>query len=275
MRIGATSIRQVVRRAVAGPPHRQILRFEVLILRHRYGTAWEQRRGRAVATMDQYVDIATACYGTPSDPKPPPNGFTVQKWEWATWYGNGYQGGIFASPTEVIVGLSGTGGGAAAVSQVSGDIRIGVNVIPNMAGSAFAMVGWAKQNFKTVPISIVGHSLGGGLAQVVGNWAGLPFISFNGPGMVSHLKMSAFNIFKPMQMLRSATAKNTSDSVGICFTIKGDLVGEFGYHVGYEVVLPRLNANMSAHGLWAVSAGINTKGLSASQPRDILSIWPK
>jgi hypothetical protein len=230
-----------------------------------------------VATMDQYVDIADACYGSPADPKQPPSGFKIQKWEWATWYGDGYQGGIFSSSSEVVVGFSGTKGGVttAPVSQNSGNVRLGVNVIPNMAGSAFAMVEWAQKNYKAVPISIVGHSLGGALAQVVGNWAGVPFICLNGPGMVSHLKMSAFNIFKPMQMFRSATGKNTSDTVGICFTVKGDVIAEFGYHVGYEIVVPRLNTNMSAHGLWAVGAGINAKGFGKSQPRDILSTWPK
>jgi hypothetical protein len=231
----------------------------------------------AVATMDQYVELADACYGSPSDPRPVPPGFTKQKWEWGTWYGDGYQGGIFSTSSEIIVGFSGTKGGltTAPVSQNSGNVRLGVNVIPNMAGSAFAMVEWAKKNYKAVPISIVGDSLGGALAQVVGNWAGLPFISLNGPGMVTHLKMSAFNIFKPMQMYRSATGKNTSDTVGICFTVKGDLIGEYGYHVGYEIVVPRPSPNMPAHGLWSLGAGISGKGLGKSQPRDILSTWPK
>lgn len=226
-----------------------------------------------MATIETYVDIAQACYARAGSAVDAPGEWTVQKWEWATWYGNGYQGGVFETRDEIIVGFSGTKGGltTAPVSQNSGNVRIGVNVIPNMAGSAFAMVNWAKENAFGRPISICGHSLGGGLAQVVGNWSGLPFISFNGPGMASHLKMSAFNLFKPQQMIRSALSRNTSDTIGICFTVKGDFVGEFGSHVGLEVVVPKRMDN--THSLDAIISGIGMAKLRTS-PRNFLSTWP-
>jgi putative lipase involved disintegration of autophagic bodies len=229
-----------------------------------------------MATFDEYVDMANAAYGNEGNTEQPPGGWDTQKREWATWYGDGFQGAIFKNKNEVVVAFSGTKGGltTAPVSQNSGNARIGVNVIPNMAGGAFAMVNWAKKHNPGKPISICGHSLGGGLAQVVGNWAGLPFVSFNGPGMKSHLKMSAFNIFKPQQMFRSATSKNTDDSIGICFTVKGDWIGEFGYHVGWEVPLPPASNGLSAHSMMAVFAGICSKQWRHSKPRDVYSIWP-
>ena len=231
-----------------------------------------------MATMDEYIDLADAAYGNSSDPKQPPHGWSSQTREWATWYGNGFQGGVFVSPkkTEVVVAFSGTKGGllSAPISQNSGNARIGVNVIPNMAGGAFDMVKWARQHNPTLPISICGHSLGGGLAQVVGNWSGYPFISFNGPGMKSHMKMSAFNIFKPMQMVRSALSKNTDDTIGICFTVKGDTIGELGYHIGYEIELP-YSGSTPRHSMYAITSGIFAKGWRHSTPRDIYSIWPK
>nr|WP_314075966.1 hypothetical protein [uncultured Roseococcus sp.] len=228
-----------------------------------------------MATIETYLDIAQACYARAGSAVDAPADWTVQKWEWATWYGNGYQGGVFESASEIIVGFSGTKGGltTAPISQNSGNVRIGLNVIPNMSGSAFAMVKWAQANAFGRSISIVGHSLGGGLAQVVGNWSGLPFISFNGPGMASHLKMSAFNLFKPQQMVRSALAKNTSDTVGICFTVKGDFVGEFGAHVGHEIVVPKRSPDDS-HSLEAILAGFTLAKARASTPRTLLSIWP-
>ena len=228
-----------------------------------------------MATFDTYVSIATHVYTGPvlqMGEEGPPRGWNIQKREFASLLGNGFQGGVYANEKEVIVAFSGTGGGWSMGSQLTADARIGVNVIPNMAGGAFDMVKWARKFNAGKPLSIVGHSLGGALAQVVGNWAGAPFVSLNGPGMASHLKMSAFNIFKPMQLFRSAISKNTADTIGICFTVKGDWIGELGYHVGWEVELPTAN---NPHKLLSVWSGINSKQWKDKEPRDVYSIWPK
>lgn len=200
-----------------------------------------------MATIDTYFDLAREAAKTtdPSTGSALSRGWQTQKWEWASFFGDGFQGGVFEHADEIVVGFGGTGAGGtgSTASQVSGDIRIGVNVIPNMAGSANALVTWAKARPGGKPVSIVGHSLGGALAQVVGNWSGCPFIAFNGPGMKSHLKASAFNIFKPRQMFRSITSANTDTTIGICFTSKGDAIAEFGYHVGLEIELPSNPSN--------------------------------
>jgi len=229
-----------------------------------------------MATFDEYVDMANAAYGNATSPIDPPGSWDTQKREWATWYGDGFQGAIFKNDKEVVVAFSGTKGSltTAPISQNTGNARIGVNVIPNLAGSAFAMVNAAKKLNPGKPVSLCGHSLGGGLAQVVGNWSGCPFVSFNGPGMKSHLKMSAFNLFKPQQMFRSATSKNTDDTIGICLTVKGDFVGEFGYHIGWEVELPPAKNGQSAHSMDAIFAGIMNKQWRFKKPRDVYSIWP-
>ncbi len=141
--------------------------------------------------------------------------------------------GIFEDNKEVIVAFSGTMGGplTAPISQNTANARIGIYVIPNMAGSGQALVRWAERLNK--PISIVGHSLGGGLAQVIGAWSNHPFISFNGPGMARHLRASTYNFLKPRQMARSRHAVKADDAVGLCFNIRGDFVAEWGKtHVG-------------------------------------------
>jgi putative lipase involved disintegration of autophagic bodies len=233
-----------------------------------------------MATFDTYVDIAKASYGRRGEDDQTPVGWTMHKRDWASWYGDGFQGAIFTNGKEVVVGFAGTMGNlkTAPISQNTANARIGVNVIPNMAGSAQAMVNDAKQMFPGKSISLVGHSLGGGLAQVVGNWSGCPFISLNGPGMASHLKMSAFNLFKPRQMIRSVTSANTQDTIGICLSVKGDFTGNFGSPVGYAVVLNTRSGVYSAtgnHGYEAVSEALNTKGWRLKSPRDVYSIWPR
>ena len=228
-----------------------------------------------MANMQEYYDIAESVYQKKGQGDPCCAGWQLQKFEWATWYGDGFQGGVITNTTEVIIGFSGTQGGVttAPVSQNSANLRIGLNVVPNMAGSAYGMVQWAKKISNGRRLSIVGHSLGGGLAQVVGNWASIPFISLNGPGMKSHLRASAFNILKPLQMFRSATSQNADDSAGICFTVKGDAIGEFGYHVGYEKVIVS-TSKAAKHSLDAIYSGLQGADLRDKSPRDILSIWP-
>jgi putative lipase involved disintegration of autophagic bodies len=229
-----------------------------------------------MATFDEYVDMANASYGNSNDPPMPPGGWDTQVREWATWYGNGFQGAMFYNANEVVVAFSGTKGGltTAPISQNSANVRIGLNAIPNMCGAAFDMVNWAKSLFPTHRVSICGHSLGGGLAQVVGNWTGCPFISFNGPGMKSHLKMSAFNVFKPQQMVRSLTSKNTDDSIGICLTVKNDFCGGFGWHVGVEVELPN-RLGKDTHSMDAIFSGLMARNWRLKTPHDVYDPWPK
>jgi putative lipase involved disintegration of autophagic bodies len=227
-----------------------------------------------MATFDEYTTIAEQVYARAADGPPDVGSWQTQKWEWATWYGDGFQGGVFTNDREIIVGFSGTKGGltTAPISQNTANARIGVNVIPNLSGSAFAMVNWAKSIAHGRPVSLVGHSLGGGLAQVVGNWSGCPFISFNGPGMKTHLKMSAFNLFKPRQMFRSIFSADTDDTIGICFYVTNDFVGTFGVPVGYAVDLGRYD---DSHSMISIFSGINRKGWRRKTPREVYSIWPR
>jgi hypothetical protein len=204
-----------------------------------------------MASISDYLNIADAVYSrdvaTWSTAR-----WKIQKWETATWYGNGFQGGIFEDNKEVIVAFSGTMGGplTAPISQNTANARIGIYVIPNMAGSGQALVRWAERLNK--PISIVGHSLGGGLAQVIGAWSNHPFISFNGPGMARHLRASTYNFLKPRQMARSRHAVKADDAVGLCFNIRGDFVAEWGKtHVGRVVALERIPGNQN-HDLDAI-----------------------
>ncbi len=84
--------------------------------------------------------------------------------------------------------------------------------------------------------------------------------------------MSAYNIFKPRQMFRSATSRNTSDTIGLCFTVKGDFVGEFGAHVGHEIVLTTAETNK--HSEMALFSGLG-QARRRMTPRQMLSIWPR
>jgi len=229
---------------------------------------------RRMATIFDYLDIASAAYS--SEPSLP--GWNVRKWETATWYGDGFQGAVFEDDREVIVAYSGTKGGptTAPISQNTANIRIGVLVVPNMAGAGKTLVRWAEGFAGDKPITLVGHSLGGALAQVVGAWSGHPFISFNGPGMAAHMKIAAFNIFKPRQMMRTRRArKSGAPAVGLCLNVRGDFVASYGgSHLG-EVLELTAPANIRfKHSLDAIMCSLSADQL-ASEPWQISTYFPK
>jgi hypothetical protein len=208
-----------------------------------------------MATIARYLTLAELAYDRDDNPYSI-NGFMVRRREFATALGNGFQGVVHEGADEVIVAFSGTMGGllTAPISQTTANLRIGVNIIPNMAGSAKALVKAAAATAK--PVSVVGHSLGGALAQVVGVWMGIPFISFNGPGMVTHLRMSAINVIKPRQMRRTLKAPPLAQANGICFSVTDDFVGNFGLHVGAFVKVPWDGSRGSRHDLDAIRSGL-------------------
>ena len=227
-----------------------------------------------MATIRDYLEIAEASYQSDAA-NHVGSRWSLRKSEKATWYGNGFQGSVFESEQEVIVAFSGTKGGplSAPISQNSANARIGAHIIPNMAGAAKKLVRWAEQNCAGKPVSIVGHSLGGALAQVVGAWSGRPFVSLNGPGMETHLKASSFNIFKPRQMARSIKARRKNAPAGLCLNVRGDFVG--GYGKGYVGEVQELtpSAGEPTHSIDSIRNAL-TDGDLAKQPWMLSAAWP-
>ena len=220
-----------------------------------------------MANCLDYAKISYAAYFTRTTQyyDDPPghmvDNWVVQKWETGTLWGDGFQGGIWQSQTDVVIGCCGTNPGQKGkfLSDVSADMRIGLRILPNQASSARQMVKAAKRIANGRRVSVCGHSLGGGLAQVVGVWEEVPFVTFNAPAMKHVVKAANINIFKPMMMVRTLMAHSSDDTVGVNFRIRGlgadgivrnDLVsahGLAGGHIGMVVDLPAASST-GAHG---------------------------
>ncbi len=214
-----------------------------------------------MATLEDYLNMAALVYDRRCSTGVVEGDFEVIAFELATGLGDGFQGAIFESPSESVVAFAGTAGNllTAPLSQNTANARIGFGIIPNMAGAAYALTNQAIARRGNV--SLVGHSLGGALAQVVSVWTGMPFISFNGPGMALHLQIARFNVAHPRQLARTVNAA-TQGAVGICFVTGDDFVGNFGRHVGQLVRLP---AGLDNHSLDAIRNGLGE--LTSQQPR--------
>jgi len=178
--------------------------------------------------------------------------WTVQKWETGTLFGDGFQGGIWQNDTDVIVGCCGTNPKQLGklASDLSADLKIGLRILPNQCSSARAMLKEAKKIANGRRVSITGHSLGGGLSQVIGLWEEVPFVTFNAPAMKHVIAAAHFNFLKPQMMWRTWKSKSASKTPGVNFRIAGDLVSMHsiaGGHVGMVVDLRNATGG-GAHG---------------------------
>ena len=200
-----------------------------------------------MATCLDYAKIASASYNPSTSQyyaEPPGHmvdDWNVKKFETGSLLGNGFQGGIWYNDTDVVVGCCGTNPGQAGkfAQDLVADAKIGLHILPNQSSSARNLVTLAKQMANGRRISATGHSLGGGLAQVIACWEGIPFVSFNAPAMRATMKMSKVNILQPTKMLRTWRGQKIDDTPGINFRINGDFVssGLLGNHVGTIVQL--------------------------------------
>jgi hypothetical protein len=207
-----------------------------------------------MVAIASYLDLVGRAYERDDNPSSI-QGFVVRRREFAAVLGNRFQCVVHEGNDEAIVAFSGTFANMRTLTnwQKTANLRIRVNIIPNMARSVRTLVKAAVETAK--PVSIVGHSLGGALAQVVGVWMDIPFISFNGPGMTTQLRMSAVDVIEPSRMRRTLNGLPLTQANGVCFSVEGDFVGNFGLHVGRFVPVP-WDGRGKRHDLDAIRSGL-------------------
>jgi pimeloyl-ACP methyl ester carboxylesterase len=163
-----------------------------------------------------------------------------------------FQGVAFHGGDEVVFAFKGTSQGRDAIA----DIKLGIGMNTYQYASAMDFVRSVSLPRGT-PASVCGHSLGGAIAQIVGNRLRLPFITFNAPGVgiVSrNLGEVAATVGLGTAALRTAGAlvsavmhpvQAAQDAAaffqwvrGVNFRLGKDVVGMIGVHYGRVIEIP-------------------------------------
>lgn len=230
-----------------------------------------------MASMMTYARLADAVYAD----QPSLDGWTrVGFHPTANSLTDPFQGAAFRRGDEVIFAFKGTSSAGDAVT----DAKLGVGMNTDQYARAGAFV--ARTPVEGARVSLTGHSLGGAIAQIIGNRRRLPFVTFNAPGvgLVSRnvgevaatlgLGTAAVRsagavisaIRHPMQAMQDAGSLLYRVR-GINFRVGQDVVGNIGVHYGPVVVLAYSGGAMDLVAKHRMPAVLSS--LAASSYRDM------
>lgn len=228
-----------------------------------------------MATCLDYAKMAYATYFTESRQYyEEPSGFMVDDWKVQKFvkgsaFGSGYQGAIYVKNRDVVVSCCGTNPGQTGklLQDLAADFKIAVRLLPTQAQAAIKMVREAKHIAGAHGrVSVTGHSLGGGLAQVCGVAENVPFATFNAPAMRSVIAAASLpqiprilpgsSIINAVIRFSGSGASSLPENtkVGLNFRLESDRVSTHmldNDHIGTYVMMPNvLNETglIGAHG---------------------------
>jgi len=202
-----------------------------------------------MATILEYATMSNAVYdGEPS----------VPGWSRCAFQPSGlgltqaFQGAAFKKGDEIVVAFKGT----SQKRDFVADFKLGVGMNTSQYGSAGDFVKGSKFPHGA-KVSLTGHSLGGAMAQTIGNRHKLPFVTFNAPGvglMSKNVREMAVTAVTSTAVIRIAGTLASSlihpvqafqdlKSVtyfvrGVNFRVGKDVVGSLGVHFGKVIELP-------------------------------------
>lgn len=201
------------------------------------------------STILDYARLADAVYA--ADPQ-------VEGWQRIAFQPGGaglrdaFQGAAFRRGAELVLACKGTSQAADIVTDLK--LGVGMNTVQFAAAERF-LAGVAMPAGAS-PV-VTGHSLGGAIAQIVGNRHRLPFATFNAPGVglisrnldemaVTGLAGTAAlrTVFATLSAVRHPMqAGRDLGSLfyrvkGVNFRIGKDVVGCIGVHYGKVVEIP-------------------------------------
>jgi pimeloyl-ACP methyl ester carboxylesterase len=195
---------------------------------------------------------------------------------WQGWLSDGLQAGVYKSGSQSVVAFRGTNISwrvLGAAQDLVADLTLGLGANSAYYAAAETFVSDALKGSGGVVLT--GHSLGGAVAQVIGNRLDLPFATFNAPGVavvasrniakanpfaanVRIAGMVASAVAHPVQAYQDMKAAFTHvRGLNICLDL--DQVSKIGLHYGEEVTIPskeRTGGLLAYHSILNVIASL-------------------
>lgn len=179
------------------------------------------------------------------------NSPSVQGWacpDFRASLGSGLQAAVFTRGQKTVAAFKGTT--PTQGSDLVADLKIGVGMNTSYFSEAEEFV---SRYANTENLVVTGHSLGGAIAQVVGNRRQIPFVSFNAPGVALMASRNIATATPHMAAIRMAggllsalrhpmqTARDIGSalhvSLGVNYRLSSDVVSTIGLHYGDVVSL--------------------------------------
>lgn len=193
-------------------------------------------------TLHEAVKIAAKVY-TPSTADAPgiegwvcPGAMVVNDtsvFQGGSMFTSGLQGRVFKKVrgNEVVFAFKGTV--PTMMSDITADLAIVLNRAPGQARDARMYAERWRRAYPDAKITLVGHSLGGGICQLVGTALDIKFVTFNAPGMLEAARgISPF--FSGVGRIMRALGGGMPEA-GVNYRRSWDLVGNFGAPIGRRV----------------------------------------
>ena len=180
-----------------------------------------------MTTLLEYCKLADAAYDKGPLFK---GGWKCQRRNLANPYG--FKGAVYYSEStkETVIAFAGTNPKSA--QDLGADVKLALGYMPDQQRSALRLT----QSVVSSNITLVGHSLGGGLAQTVGERLGHRFVTFNAPGMKKTTLAGALTRFIQR---RKGFNSLVSEVEGYNYRFRNDPVSKSGKHIGEVVVLDK------------------------------------
>lgn len=191
---------------------------------------------------------------------------------------HGFKGAIYTRQNDCVIAFKGTEmekGAKQAIQDLTADLRLATGDLPKQVKPATDLLNFAQSTFKGMTYSICGHSLGGGLAQVVGYQGNVPFVTFNAPPMATNVDESwaknvrsmvwhmpggsiGFAFFSQIAQYL-ARKKHIGETLGVNIRMKTDIVSAAfwgGDHVGKVITVDTSLGAGEAHFMSSVRKAI-------------------
>jgi hypothetical protein len=192
-----------------------------------------------MASFYEMAQLSQAVYDSPPSSV---EGWTLRKFQQAgSGYLHGLQAAAFTKAGETVVAFRGTH----TKVDVGADLQLGTGW--NTAHFAAAEE-FTSEFAGAADLTLTGHSLGGAIAQIVGNRQSKPFATYNAPGvaviasrnilsgaaLMNTIRaggMMASAVVQPRQAYRDVRAAfHWCRGVNVC--LSGDVVSQIGLHYG-------------------------------------------